>query len=97
MWKSLVLAAALAGAGATTACDKVTYVNPNTTPSGVVVAHTGHFFLYGLVGNEEVWANQMCPNGVARIVSKFTFIDLVLQAITIDLYTPRTYEIECGR
>ncbi len=96
MWKSLVLAAALAGAGAT-GCSKVTYVNPNTTPSGVVQATTGHFFIFGLVGHTEIWANQMCPNGVAKVVSKETFLDLVLSFITIDLYTPRTYEIECGR
>ena len=95
MWKSLVLAASLAGA--TTACDRVTYVNPNTTPSGVVQAQTGHFFIFGLVGSADIWANQMCPNGVARVVSKTTFIDAILGAITIDLYTPRTYEIECGR
>jgi hypothetical protein len=95
MWKSLVLAAALAGAG--TACNRVTYVNPNSTPSGVVVSTTGHFFIGGLVGNEDIWANQMCPNGVARVVSEFTFIDSLLTFFTFYLYTPRTYNIECGR
>ena len=94
MWKPLALAAAIALAAP--ACNRVTYVNPHTTPSGVEVQHTGHFFLAGLVGHAQIWANRDCPNGVAGVQSRFSFLDVVLTTITLDIYTPRTYRISCG-
>ncbi len=38
-------------------------------------------------------AYQMCPGGVAAVESRFSFVDLLLTFITIDIYTPRTYKI----
>ena len=90
----LALAATAMLAGA---CNKVTYVNPQVPRGGAVHSETGHFFIFGLVGEKTIPVYQMCPNGVARVVSKFTFIDAILGAITINLYSPRSYEIECGR
>ena len=49
-----------------------------------------------LVGEERVQAYQMCPGGVSRIQTGLSFVDLVLTVITIGIYTPRSYEIECG-
>jgi hypothetical protein len=89
--KSLIVAAALLAA-----CTKVTYVNPTIRAGGVQVSQTGHFFIFGLAGEANVPAYQMCPTGVAAVQSKFTFGDLVLQFITIGIYTPRTYQIQCG-
>jgi len=88
----LVCAALLAGA-----CNKVTYVNPSTMPSGQVQSDTGWYFLFGLVGNHDVWANRMCPQGVAKAQSKFTVVDTLITMITIGIVSPRTYKIECGR
>ena len=91
---TLALAATLMFAGA---CNKVTYVNPQVPRGGAVHSETGHFFIFGLVGEKTIPVYQMCPNGVAQIQSKASFLDLVLTLITINLYSPRSYEIECGR
>jgi hypothetical protein len=90
MWRALAIAAALVG------CTKVTYVNPLLMPDGVEREHTGDFYLYGLVGHADIWANLDCPQGVARVVSQFTFGDLVYRTFTLGIYTPRTYVVECA-
>src|SRR2546430_427545 len=89
---ALVVALALASS----ACVKVTYRNPQMQPVGGSVSKTGHFFIGGLVGTATIPAYQLCPSGVAEVKSKSTFGDLVLTFITIFIYSPRTYEIQCG-
>ena len=92
--KALIVSAALAmGAGA---CNKVTYVNPGTAPSGVVQSDKGWFFIFGLVGTKEIHAEAMCPGGVHQIQSRFGFLDIIISAITINLVTPRSFNIECA-
>lgn len=89
------MAAALALSVA--ACNKVTYVNPSTMPTGQVHEETGRYFIIGLAGTKDIHATQLCPEGVAKVQSKFTFVDILLTGLTIGIYTPRTYEIHCGR
>ena len=96
MWARALVCAALATTSVA-ACSKVTYQNPGTMPSGQVISEKGWFFVFGLVGEKEIWANKMCPTGVSSIQSKFSFLDIVVTAITFNLVTPRSYEIECGR
>lgn len=79
------------------ACNKVSYVNPTIPRGGAVHSTTGHFFIFGLVGTKNIAAYEMCPNGVAHIKSRASFLDLVLGTITLGLYVPRSYNIECGR
>jgi hypothetical protein len=95
MGPRLVLCAALlASAGA---CNKVTYVNPGTMPSGNLVVEKNFYFLWGLVGQADIWANKMCPSGLHQVQSKFSFLDVLIGAVTLGIVAPRTYEIECGR
>lgn len=78
------------------ACTRVTYVNSMLRPSGAVVEHTGSFFLAGLVGHVDIDAYADCPRGVAGVQSEFSVVDILLTALTLDLYAPRTYLVECG-
>ena len=90
MWKALLVAVALLG------CTRVTYINTSVRPSGYGVSHTGHFFLFGMLGHADIWANRDCPRGIASVVSEFSPLDVLLGLITLELYAPRTYEIGCG-
>jgi hypothetical protein len=91
------LAAALVAAACLTAgCNKVSYVNSGTMPTGQQHQQTGHFFFYGIVGTADVDVGAMCPTGVSSIQSKFTVADWFLAALTLGIYSPRTYEISCG-
>jgi hypothetical protein len=87
----IVLAVMLAG------CRAVTYVDPSALPSGIVVSQRGHYFAGGLIGHTDIDVRALCPQGAARVTSSFTALDLLLTAITLDVYTPRTYAIECAR
>ena len=88
---------AVVAAGALAAgCFRVTYQNPVLPPNGVVHAGTSSFFLAGLVGEARIPAYQMCPGGVSQIETGLSVIDLVLTMVTIGIYSPRSYEIECG-
>jgi len=78
-------------------CRPVTYVDPYALPSGIVVSQTGHYFLFGALGHTDIEVKALCPQGAARITSSFTAVDLLLAAITLDLYARRTYDIECAR
>lgn len=78
-------------------CNKVTYVNPSTMPTGKVVEETGHYFILGLAGETEIHAEGYCPEGVSQVQSRFTFGDMLLTVLTLGIYAPRTYEVSCGR
>jgi len=88
---ALVMCAVL-GAG----CYKVTYQNLLLPPNGVVHEGTSSFFILALVGDERIPAYVICPGGVSRIETGLSFVDLLLTVVTIGIYTPRSYEIECG-
>lgn len=79
------------------ACSRVTYVNRTTIPNGITQSETGHFYLGGLVGETTIPVYALCPSGLSRIRSKFEVSDILLAALTLGIYTPRTYELECGR
>lgn len=95
--RHVIAASAVAIACMGAACNKVTYVDKSTMPTGEVHEQTGRFFFFGLAGTADVNAGAMCPTGVARIQSKFTVGDWFLTVLTLGLYTPRTYEISCGK
>jgi hypothetical protein len=87
----VIVAAALA-----TGCFRVTYQNPALPPNGVVHEGSSAFFIAGLVGDARVPAYQMCPGGVSQIETGLSFVDIVLTVVTVGIYTPRSYQIECG-
>ena len=80
-----------------TSCFRTTYKNPSLTRSGDVHSKKQHFFLFGLAGGRDVDLNATCPAGVAEVRSKFSFVDGLLAVLTLDLYAPRSVEVECGR
>ena len=89
---ALVTCAALAGVG----CDNITYHSRTLPPNGVVHEGRASFFIFGLVGHENVPAYQLCPTGVSSIHTEYGFVDLLLTGLTIGLYTPRSWEVHCG-
>jgi Bor protein len=65
-------------------------------PTGQTASAKGHFFLWGLAGHADIYAYAECPTGVSKIESKFSFLDVVMNTVTIALYSPRSYDLECG-
>ena len=65
-------------------------------PAAAPIERNLKFFIYGLVGTEEVDLRSLCPSGVSSIHQKAGFGDICLSTVTAGIYTPRTVEITCA-
>ncbi len=86
---------ALAIAVAASGCYKNTYMT--TKPQGGAI-HTQKavFFLWGLVGEENVDLKSICPQGVAWFQNRMEPVDWVLGCLTCGIYQPLTVEVRCA-
>lgn len=98
MFGTKMTVAALALVLATSACatHKINYSNPRVSASGQVHEKKQSFFLWGLVGGDEVDLQNTCPNGVARIASQSSAVDGILTVITGGLYSPMSVKVQCA-
>jgi hypothetical protein len=87
----VVMAALLAGC-----IEYHEYKDTLRVPSGVVAEYTGHFFLFGVIGNADLNVYEQCPNGVYRIISKKTGVDTLISVFTLGMYMPRSYRVDCA-
>ncbi len=56
-----------------------------------------HFFLFGLIGDHDVNIKDVCTSGQAeQMQTQETFLDGLLGAITLGIYTPRTAKVWCS-
>jgi len=63
---------------------------------GKVVRERQHFFLLGLIGDNEVNLKSECPTGVTSFGDEFRPSDLLFGLFTAGLYTPKTVLIRCA-
>ncbi len=72
-------------------------VTTDQEPSAQVYEETmAHGFLFGLVPPSIVRAQDECPNGVARVETKISFINGLLSSITFGIYTPMHITVTCA-
>lgn len=65
-------------------------------PIGAEQKQKANFYLFGLIGEEDIDLNQVCPNGVARVQNVTNVGDCLLAGVTINIYTPRTVKVSCA-
>ena len=53
-----------------------------------------HGFVYGLVPPKPVATGQ-CANGVAKVETKLSFLNMLAGAVTLSLYTPMSIKVTC--
>ena len=83
----------LASAG----CYKVTFIDPSATAAGEEKEKWSSFFLWGLVGEEQIDARDFCPNGnIARVQTGGNFLTGLVGFITLGIYAPRRVLITCA-
>ncbi|MCC5905688.1 MAG: Bor family protein [Balneolaceae bacterium] len=72
-------------------------VTTGLEPSAQVYEDTmAHGFLFGLVPPSIVRAQDECTNGVARVETRISFVNGLLSAITLNLYTPMHIKVTCA-
>ena len=80
----------------TAGCYRAT-VETGLRPSEVTVKREwAHSFLGGLVPPATMETMSQCPNGVARVQTQHSFLNLVANAITFGIYSPMTIEVQCA-
>ena len=53
-------------------------------------------FLHGLVPPDVVETASQCPEGVARVETQHSFLNMVAAAITFGIYTPMQITVTCA-
>lgn len=81
---------------ATAGCYHAT-VDTGATPSAQSIEMPwAHGFVYGLVPPSTVDAASECSNGVARVETKLSFLNMLASQLTFGLYAPMTIEVTCA-
>lgn len=72
-------------------------VRTGATPGNVVVERPWTAtFLFGLVPARAINTAAQCPTGVAVIETQQTFVNGLVGALTLGIYTPQTVRITCA-
>lgn len=65
-------------------------------PVGRKVHDRKSFFLGGLVPTREVDVSEHCPNGAVAVSEETTFVDGLLNVLTLSIYSPRSSTYHCA-
>ncbi|MBB4639394.1 Bor family protein [Longimicrobium terrae] len=72
-------------------------VDTGRTPNGVEVKKEwAHSFIAGLVPPSTVETASQCPNGVAKVETQQSFLNLVANVLTGGIYSPMTITVQCA-
>ena len=72
-------------------------VETGRPPSGVVVERPwAHSFIAGLVPPATVEAAGRCPDGIARVDTELSFLNLFVGVMTSGIYTPMSIRVQCA-
>ncbi|HSJ10155.1 MAG TPA: Bor family protein [Longimicrobiales bacterium] len=72
-------------------------INTGLAPSGETVEQQwAHSFIGGLVPPATVETASRCPNGVSKVETKHSFLNMLAAGITGGLYSPMTITVSCA-
>jgi hypothetical protein len=63
---------------------------------GPLLRERQHFFLFGLIGENEVRLNLQCPRGATSFGDEFFPSDVLFSLISLGIYTPKTVLVRCS-
>lgn len=93
---SLVLLLALNCQHARLRFDGCADCKGGTDPSKTQELHH-KFYVWGLVGKQELYARDLCPgSGISEIYQYTSAVDGILENLTLGMYMPRTLRITCN-
>lgn len=88
-------AAALIAAIGLTGCYTVRY-QTKLEPGGESHRKMVSYFFWGLGGSHDIDLDAYCPEGVAAWSNRATFGNVLIDLVTLGIWSPRTVEIECA-
>jgi hypothetical protein len=91
------LACALLATSFVTSGCAATLVDPRV-PAGAEKSEWVDFYLFGIVGQEEVDVRDLCPTARAREVHVGSNVATFgLSVVTLGIYTPRKVTVTCAK
>ena len=88
---AVILAAVLTGA-----CFHATIETGLPASATVIQKDWAHGFIFGLVPPSTVETKAQCANGVARVETQHSFLNMLVTIITFDIYTPMAITVTCA-
>jgi len=95
MTKSLILVLLISGL-ALSGCYHAQITTGETPSAEVVDRPWASGWLFGLVPPSITNVAQDCTNGVARVDTKLSFVNMLASMITFSLYTPMHITVTCA-
>ncbi len=81
---------------ALTGCFKHTYTVGKGAPHGkVVYQHWHHHWLFGIIGDENINVEDLCPSGNATIYEETSFLNGLIDVLIGIIYSPTTVTVLC--
>lgn len=72
-------------------------ITTGETPSAQKIDEPwAHSFIFGLVSPKEINTASQCPNGVAMVETKISFLNGLVSVITFNIYTPMHITVTCA-
>ena len=93
----LVKAAAVCGALMLAACWHAT-IDTGLAPSPQVIEKPwASSWVIGLVPPSTVETQAKCPSGVSKVETQLSFLNMLVAALTLDIYTPMSIKVTCAQ
>jgi hypothetical protein len=80
----------------TAACYHATITTGATPSTQVIEKPFAASWIYGLVPPSTVETMAKCPNGVAKVETQLSFVNMLVNAITFGLFTPMSIKVTCA-
>ncbi len=72
-------------------------IDTGRQPSGQTIERPwAHSFIAGLVPPSVTETASRCPNGVARVETQLSFLNMLANAVTFGIYSPMTIKVSCA-
>ena len=78
------------------ACYHATIETGAAPSSQVIEKEWAASWIGGLVPPDPVETASKCPNGVSKIETQHSFLNMVANILTFGIYTPMTITVTCG-
>jgi hypothetical protein len=92
----LIRAAALTALVATTGCYHYTVVTGAPPAEKTIDKKWQNSFILGLVPPPVINTQAECPRGVSQIETQHSFLNMLVSAITYNIYTPMSAKVTCA-
>jgi hypothetical protein len=81
---------------ACSACYHATIETGLPASSNVVTVQWAHSFIYGLIPPATVASASTCKNGVAKVETQHSVLNVLAQIVTFGIYTPMQIDVTCA-